>query len=97
MKSERALKTALIRFRAVFLEGAALRVVDEGWPEPGDVVSGDDLIRRGGTRGACYRRGRFRASSPFLRGVGAHLQGLHPGAFQGVPARSSSPAPGGIE
>lgn len=56
MKSERALKTALTRIRAVFLEGAAFRVVDEEWSNPGDVVSGD---------GALLNGGRFNAAGSF--------------------------------
>ena len=56
MKSERALKTALTRIRAVSLEGTALRAVNEEWSEPGDVVSGD---------GALLHGGRFNAAGSF--------------------------------
>ena len=50
------MKTALTRIRVVFLEGTALRVVDEEWSEPGDVVSGD---------GALLNGGRFNAAGSF--------------------------------
>ena len=56
MKSERALKTALTRIRAVSLEGTAIRVVDEEWSDPRDVVSGVGAVAKGG---------RFNAAGTF--------------------------------
>ena len=58
MKSARALKTALERIGAVFLEGTGVRLVDEKWAAPGDVVSGTGALLRGGRYNAA---GRFRA------------------------------------
>ncbi len=58
MKSIRALKTALGKIRAVFLEGTAVRLVDEKWASPEDVVSGMGAFRKGGRYNAA---GSFRA------------------------------------
>ncbi len=48
MKSARALKTALTRVGAVRLSGTAVRLVDEAWAGPGDLLSGEGAYRHGG-------------------------------------------------
>jgi len=58
VKSVRALKTALGKIRAVFLEGTAVRLVDEKWASPEDVVSGMGALLKGGRYNAA---GSFRA------------------------------------
>lgn len=48
MKSRRALKTALTRVGAVHLSGTAVRLVDEAWAGPDDLLSGEGAYRHGG-------------------------------------------------
>ena len=48
MKSRRALKTALTRVGAVRLSGTAVRLVDEAWADPDDLLSGIGAYLHGG-------------------------------------------------
>jgi len=48
VKSRRALKTALTRVGAVRLSGTAVRLVDEAWADPDDLLSGIGAYLHGG-------------------------------------------------
>ena len=58
MKSRRALKTALTQVGAVRLSGTAVRLVDEAWAGPEDLLSGQGALSHGGRYNP---PGRFRA------------------------------------